>query len=841
MKNSKKFIFLSQYNFNIKFLLKNLKFFTIKEFMEFLSGLKSINENETILYFFSILEKKDINNFKTEYIPCILNNFQNIDINLINIKNFSQYFTSEESIKNYNLCKEKINKYYFKFKSFLLKKNIAYNAMLFNISIKYLKDIDFIYKKKLNEIVFFCDKNYIFNTLEKKIVEEILFKNKVYYNNKCQLRFELKDKVFNYKYFKNLRIINVNNEIEQIKIVENIIKKSSKNKKILLILGNNNLLIPIINTFFIKKNNINISFDIDYPFKIIPINYTFISIFNLLLNKDKLKKFIKNDIIKVLSNGYIKKFFIETKFLLKIFNKKKYNIDYISFNSIKKFLVNTDIEIIFKIYTNKTYSILKGLISFIRKLKNFLMKKNSNKHFIELKFISKIEYYMQKLKILTRKKKYLFNGIKDIYNIYNQFINTENIEFKFNKCYKHYNKSLFITEFKNFYFDKFDISIITSLNNGIIPPRQKNNNLFYYDNTKTIYNDKYFILLFNKICQISKNTYAIYKSNPDEISSGEKSGFINNIIYNYKIKTKKYNFPFASNENIRNPISIIKTNLINKQLNEICINGISPSSINLYNYNPISFYLKKILKINNLESSYKTEIGKIIHYILKKLYYNNIASFLNKKKINIIKKIIDDEINNFFIKKNISFFEEKPEITKFLIKSYIIKFVELDEKLIKEGNKIFLNKLEHKFSTFLSIKKSKNIIIHGILDRVDKYNGINRIIDYKIGKFQFKEINVSNNNIQKIFEDPKYHNIMQLIFYIYLWFKYDIKNQKSPVTVAILSPNKYNIISKILINFFDKKEPYIMYKDYIKNFLPFLSERINNILDIKKSIIEKIY
>ncbi|WP_185877852.1 PD-(D/E)XK nuclease family protein [Blattabacterium cuenoti] len=834
-----------------KFIIENSKFFTIKQFIEFSSGLKSINQNDILLNFFSIIEKKDKKYFKrfTEWIPGILNNFQNIDINLVDIKNFFQSVITEELIKNYyeiskkkkSIFLKKIQKYYFEFKSFLLKKNITYNGLLLKKSIQ---NIDIIFPKKFSKIIFLNKKNSILNTWEENFIEKINSNKKIiFYQIPNQKLISKTFKINKNKYFKNLKIINVNNEIEQVKIIEKIIEKFSNNKcikKILLILGDNHLLIPIINLTNNKK--INISFNINYPFKIIPIHYTFISIFNFLLNKNKLfnKKFVKNDIIKFLSNGYIQKFFSKTKFLLNKLNKK-YHTHYISFNLIKKFLIKTDIEIIFQINTNKIYSILNGLLSFIRKLKNFLIK-NYKKHFIELKFISKIEYYIQKLKIISRKKTYLFDGIRDIYNIYNQFVNTENINFIYNKICKNSNQYLFINEFKelkNFFVKKFDISIITSLNDGIIPPKK---NIDLWSNNQLINNEKYFFSFFNKIYTSSKRTYAIYKSNPDEINSGEKSNFLRHIIYKFNTKVKKYNLPFAPNQNVINPISIEKTNLINKRLHEICMNGISPSSIHLYNYDPILFYYNKILKIENFKSnSYKTNIGNIVHGILKTLYISEIESFLTLKKIKKIKGIINNKIIDFFYnKKNIFSFEETSKITMFLIEDYIKKFILLDEKLIKKGNKIFINKIEQKFSTCLNIKKSRNIILHGIIDRVDQYNGINRIIDYKIGKFHLKEINISNYNIKKIFEHPKYHNIMQLIFYIYLWFKYDIKNQKSPVAITIISPNKNNIISKILINFFDEKKPYIMYKDYIKNFLPFLTKRIKNILDVKKSIKENI-
>ncbi|WP_185877331.1 PD-(D/E)XK nuclease family protein [Blattabacterium cuenoti] len=873
--------------YKIDFFIKkgmNITFYTIKTFLEIVSGLRIINQCKTLSILLFLIEKNNINKKKFKNFinltPKIINDFQNIDINLINIDKFFKSIILEEKISKWSINKnliynnniilwKKINKYYKIFQNFLLKKNIAYKELLFR---KGLCKLNYFYPKNLGKIIFFITEEKKLNNWEKKFVDKILLHKKgcIYNINKKEI---IKNRLYN-KYENNilvntkintkkLKIISVSKEIEQIKIVEDLIqkllKKNNKIKKILLLLSDINLLIPIIDSSFIRNTKLNIFFNINYPLNIIPINYTFISIFHFLLNKDKINNvgninvFNKKDIKKILLNGYIKKLFLKKFPYEFIFNNKCYS-EFIKEDEIKKFLFKNDIWIILKTKTNNIYDFIKKFLSFIRKFKKKLIVK-SNKHFLEIKFLSKLEYYIYKIKFLFRKNNFLYKKIKDIYDIYNYFINTENIKFITNNKLKKKQKSnvlLFITEFKKTIIKKFDISIITSFNYKTIPPVNKKNNFtIVSDKIKNKleidnFNNEYYLLHFASICNFSNMTYIIYKNYPDEINSGEKSYCINYIIannINTKIIKKTLNFiPKKYNKKF---FSIKKTKSVNKKLYNFGINGISPTSIHLYNYNPILFYYKKILGIDIEKKSYKSILGEVIHKVLQKLYsYFESNNFINIYEINKMKKkiknIINDTLINYNYNKNIYLNNINYSLQKFLIKNYINKFISLDKKFIYNKNKIFIKNLEYKISICLNTKKLNKIVLHGIIDRIDKYNGINRIIDYKTGKLKNKNMNVSLNNIKDIFENPINKNIMQLLFYIYLWFKSDIKNKNMLISASIISLNNKNFVIQTPISFFKEKKTQISYQEYKKNFLPFLMKRITEILYSKKSIIEKL-
>ncbi len=840
------------------------KFFTIKEFFETISGLKVLDHHSILLYFFYFLKKDDFIEKKFHdffnWGPKILNDFQNIDFNMVNVEYFFYSIISTEKINKWDLdffkqekffFWEKIHKYYYILQSQLFKRGIAYHGMLFKTAISCLDS--FLSKNFNTKIVLFLVQNIAFlNQCEKIFTKKIIQQGLVY--DLCEKNISIftlkslnnKKRILNPKtglQYENLKIIGVSKEIEQVKTVKNIIckliKKNKKPNKILLIPGDKNLTIPLAHS--IKKLGINMFFNIDCSLNNIPIYYTFYFIFQLLLKKNKFKKFPRKDVIKVLSNGYIQKFFFKRNSILKKLSIEN-DSDFLCEDEIKKYLSRNDLWIIFKIQTNDIKMILISLISFIRKLKKLLLK-NRRKHFLELNFISKLEIYIQKFRIIVRKTKNLFLEINDVFNIYEQFAHTENIRY-----IRKNRRGLYVTGFIDIFLENFDVVIITSFNEGVIPPNynNKNNSLIPFDMEKKLQinntNEIFYFHHLTRIIQFSKQTYLIYKDQPDEINSGEKSRFIHRIEINSKISTEKIKKPFFPIKSKRLPIVIDKTKSIIRCLHELIHKGLSPSSIHLYNYNPLLFYYKKILKLRDPEKiSYKKKIGKIIHKILKILYNPIKENFITIDCIHEMKKNYEPLVKEVLLEKK-EIIEGNNMFFYCIIKNYVEKFISWDEKFVKCGHKIFIKEIEKKVSSILNIG-SKKIKLHGIIDRIDEYDGTTRILDYKIGFSKIKEINVSLKNIENIFYDINYVNTMQLLIYVYLWFQSSIlKNskKKSPI-IGIISPEMNGDILQIPINIFRVLKTNITYENYKINVLPFLIKRISDMLDPSIPIIEKIY
>ena len=65
--------------------------------------------------------------------------------------------------------------------------------------------------------------------------------------------------------------------------------------------------------------------------------------------------------------------------------------------------------------------------------------------------------------------------------------------------------------------------------------------------------------------------------------------------------------------------------------------------------------------------------------------------------------------------------------------------------------------------------QNKNFILKGRVDRIDKYEGLLRIIDYKTGTVTQNDI--SFNEFEELLNNPKKSKAFQLLVYTYLYLK----------------------------------------------------------------------
>ncbi|WP_235610015.1 hypothetical protein [Blattabacterium sp. (Cryptocercus kyebangensis)] len=111
----KKLILISFNDSIIEYIKKKHQFkknifteiYTIEQFIEKISGLYIFHKSHILFHFFYLLKKensdlsKKFNDF-LKWAPNILNDFQDLDLNLINIEYFFSYIISTEKIKKWN-------------------------------------------------------------------------------------------------------------------------------------------------------------------------------------------------------------------------------------------------------------------------------------------------------------------------------------------------------------------------------------------------------------------------------------------------------------------------------------------------------------------------------------------------------------------------------------------------------------------------------------------------------------------------------------------------------------------------------------------------------------------
>ncbi len=211
---------------------------------------------------------------------------------------------------------------------------------------------------------------------------------------------------------------------------------------------------------------------------------------------------------------------------------------------------------------------------------------------------------------------------------------------------------------------------------------------------------------------------------------------------------------YTKNDEIYSKIKQIYAN--NKNLKQISkenlniyenLKSISASSLESYFKCPFYYFANNILKIRKREDSeiQSFDVGNILHELLFK-YYSR------KKNVGDIYEFCRNEVFAFI---------DKNERLKLKANSPVItNLIDESVRVINGLNYIDENScfqpepklLEHKFYGESALKL-KNIDIIGTVDRVDSYNNLLRIIDYKSGR--------ANANLKELY----YGNKLQLFLY----------------------------------------------------------------------------
>ncbi|MDX1271869.1 PD-(D/E)XK nuclease family protein, partial [Bizionia paragorgiae] len=366
----------------------------------------------------------------------------------------------------------------------------------------------------------------------------------------------------------------------------------------------------------------------------------------------------------------------------------------------------------------------------------------------------------------------------------------------------------------------FETVILTSVNEGILPSGKSNNSFIPFDvkieNNLPTYKEKdaVYTYHFYRLLQRAKNIYILYNTQADALTGGEKSRFINQLQLE-NIHTINHQIVVPQVPTLDLSLKeILKTDRAILKLKDLAAYGFSPSSLTSYMRNPLDFYYQKLLGIKDLEDVEETvaanTLGTVVHDTLEALYTPYKNQLLTVEHIKEMKSKIEDLITHFFTLqykegditkgKNLIIFE--------IAKRYVLNFLNLEIKDLKQGNSIKIIALEQKSEIPIHIPElGFKIALRGTVDRVDEYNGITRIIDYKTGKVNPNEVTIQD--WEDITTDyKKFSKSFQILTYAYMMHAQ--KPLELPVEAGIIS---FKNLSAGVMQFGVKASSYARTKD----------------------------
>lgn len=848
------------------------KIISIENYIQELADINLIDNTQLLFEFYSIykenLAQELVEPFETfsQWATTALQDFNEIDSylvdskdlfsNLKDVKKIEYWFQDKTPSKlalNYLQFFEHLNKLYNSLYKKLKKNKFGYQGLIYREAVA---NLEFYLENNSDKHIVFIGFNAL-NKAEEVIFQELLNNNlaSIYWDSNPNL-FKSSNEagVFLRKYkkewayyktapflwidesileAKNIEFIGAPKNITQIKYAGELLSKLENHQNTALVLADENLLALTLNSLPNSVKNINIT--MGYPLKDIPFSNLFEKLFKLHLNQQKFNKqlqsqFYYKDVLNLLNDPFLNK--LHGDILQKIVAKlKSENTIFLSKKMIEDCLSNSEREQLKEVLLLFTFSsdvntIIKQCSNLINILKNYVDG-------VDKEYLYRFYTVFKQLETLNKSYNHILN-LKTLTQFYNQLLSNEKLSFQGEPL-----KGLQLMGMLETRALDFETIIITSVNEGILPGSKNENSFLPFDVKKYFkmptYQEKdaIFSYHFQRLLQRSKNVYLIYNTETDGYGAGEKSRFLTQLeINNQSIKTTIINPKVQKHEETL--LQIEKTPEVIEKLKKVFEKGISPSSLATYIYNPVSFYEQKVLGIRDDDAVEETiaanTMGSVIHDVLEQLYTPFIGAFLSAKNIVQMQQKINPLLIKFFEKhyKKGNIETGKNKLIFEVCKNHINRFLKQELQGISKGNRLKIIALEAKLNCEISIEGIDfPINLNGIVDRIDELNGCTRIIDYKTGKVEAKQLKMDDFSV--ISEDYKYTKAMQVMLYSFMYASNVVSNL-SELESGIISFKNLNA-GFLKMNFSDKPRGV----DTLVS-----EERINEFMVETKTIIKEI-
>ena len=711
------------------------------------------------------------------------------------IKNWGEDLGDDDNPRKRNLnFWRKMNEFLPLLKSELQKENLATSGMLYQEAFSKIEN----FAKQTNRQFVFCGFNAL-SRVEEQLVRQLLQWNKAvtyfqadqyYIDDERQesgkfLREILKWKEFNesrdFKWIenqfnqpKNIKTYEVSGNIVQAKFLPEILKKIPKKElsETALVLLDENLLPAVLDSLNVVES-VNIT--MGFPLKNLSFSNAIKKLFYLQKQQEKKSSsYYYADVLPILEE---------------LPNDEKDS------EVIRNFVATIEERNI--VYISKTLlQELLGNLSYFQ----LLQKPENSQQFLdllikfcyELKFKELDDIQYENIALFENVFKIIKNQllpyqidvkIETLEVLINQLVNSESIDFVGEPLAGFQIMGLLETRLLN-----FKNVILLSVNEGKLPLGNTQNTYIPFDVRKNfglntfLENDSIYAYHFYRLIQNSENVHLLYNALSSGVNTGEKSRFITQLEMESPHKIEHIIIENSSEPIAQELMKIDKNEEVMRLLNE-WKNRVSPSHLVTYLYNPIDFYLNNLLKTretNEIEEELsQRNYGNLVHYALQYLHEPIKGQILSVNDLEHLLQQTDSAID-FAIEKlkhQQEFYERGMNyIHKEIAKRVVRNIVEYDLKLVKNGSALEILDLEKEINCdfFLDENQNDKISFYGFIDRIDRLDGITRVIDYKTAKPKKLTVNLGKNKEEKLpelFFNDDYKQALQLSIY-----KYCIKN-----------------------------------------------------------------
>lgn len=396
-----------------------------------------------------------------------------------------------------------------------------------------------------------------------------------------------------------------------------------------------------------------------------------------------------------------------------------------------------------------------------------------------------------------------------------------------------------ILEARNLDFDTF---YMVGVNEGVLPADKSYDSFIPYNIRREChlpgYQEKQAVYAYHFYRQLqgTKKMYFIYNSNSAD-NGGEPSRFLLQLKYELALHNPNVKIveEIFTNETVRDlplvPLQVNKTEEVMEKLmakvqTDNIHEALAPTSMSAYIHCPLRFYFKYLMRFedNSMEEETQSnDIGNIVHNTLEVVYKKYLNTLITKQ---FIKEVIEPGLPSTLQKVILEIFEQGlPDVgynylNKLAIEQLFNNYLRYEKEDV-ERHELYLLQTEYTLHTHLMVNGIR-CTIAGKADRIDRHDGIVRIIDYKTGIIKEDDVKVTGkaNTLEEIPEKA-----FQLLVYKYLYLKEHPEMTPDQVTASLFGLKNQRVSFELKIEHPD------LQNDFIGTMEGWLTECLSSMID----------
>lgn len=648
---------------------------------------------------------------------------------------------------------------------------------------------------------------------------------------------------------KSIEVIGTPKSIGQAKIagsiVADILKRQGNLSRTAVVLSEENLLLPLLYSLPAEITALNIT--MGYSGKNNPAQILLAKLFKLHLNAlkrnaDSYVMYYK-DVLDVLTHPLVEPM-LRAGNLVQTINRNNYT--FIVNQRLFELLGSEDhyFDLLFKRWDTDGVAVLERLSAILLHIKHRL-DNDSQQEKITKAFVYAVFKTINQLRSYFEQE--AVRDLDVLHAIYKQIIDFADVSFEGEPL-----EGLQVMGVLESRVLDFDNVIVLSVNEGKFPAGKTQNSFIPYDVKRELglptfkEKDAIYTYHFYHLLHRAQHVYLLYNTESEGLDGGEKSRFITQLEVEkqpaHKLSHQLYQADVP--KQAYQPVVVEKSETVINRLKELAETGFSPSSLTAYIRNPMSFYFQRILRISETdeveENIAVNTLGTIIHGALEALYLPFVGRFLTKEDLIDAVKKLDEEVLFQFKKiyregeikkgKNLLAFEVAKRHVQNFLKMEIAEFDHDPNLAVKiiALEKRFERQLEHEMLPY-------PVLIGGSVDRIEERNGKIRIVDYKTGKVEKRNIRL--DAWDKLTDDIKNDKIIQVLAYAFMFAPHAAGRD---VEVGIISFKNMRAGFMPFSFIQDKHETTIVTEEISSAYIDELALLLREILDAGIPFVEKV-